>query len=316
MASVLAVETAGTAAERIQDALYDAKFVSDRKGWVVGAFGAIYHTTDGGVSWEQQRSDSVEHLYSVDFASRTNGWAVGRAGIILHTGDGRTWVQQESGTDKHLFAVKAISDTEAMAIGDWGAIFRTTDGGKTWTDRTLPDDVILNHVTFGDATHAWIVGEVGAVYASADGGMTWSRQETGTDKTLFGADFIDAQNGWAVGLDGLMIRTRDGGVTWELERGRADIGSLEQMGVLEALKSPSLYGIAIAGPVGIAVGDMGTILLSRDHGETWEQQAVPREWKLHWIRGVTLVPGANGVMVGSEGLAIPVIDDEIRFPGL
>jgi len=127
---------------------------------------------------------------------------------------------------------------------------------------------------------------------------------------------VDAQRGWAVGLDGLMLQTTDGGTHWEPQRGDPHIGSLEQMGFLEALKNPSLYAIDIAGNFGVVVGDMGMILVSTDGGRTWNRQQVPPTWRLYWLRSLSLVEGSNGLVVGSSGLAIPIVRGDFAYPGL
>src|SRR5262245_37639338 len=83
----------------VHDNLYGTKFISAQEGWIVGAFGVIYQTTDGGKTWKPQDSHTVEQLFSVDFADAKRGWIVGRSGIILGTSDGgATWTRQNSGT--------------------------------------------------------------------------------------------------------------------------------------------------------------------------------------------------------------------------
>jgi len=86
------------------------------------------------------------------------------------------------------------------------------------------------------------------------------------------------------------------------------------MGFLEALKNPSLYAIDVVGNLGIAVGDMGTIVVSKDGGMTWQRQDLPTEWSLRWMRSVSLVPGTHGLIVGSTGLTIPVVDGAMQYP--
>lgn len=310
------VFAAAGASERVIEHLYDAEVLPGGRAWRVGAFGLISRTTDGGRSWQTLPSHTDEHLFSVDFADESVGWTVGRAGLILATTDGgNTWKPQASGTQNHLFAVAAISPTEAWAVGDWGAILHTTDGGATWKDRSLEEDVILNAMSWVDGRHGWIAGELGAVYRTTDGGDTWTRIESASQKSLFDIHFIDRRRGWAVGLDGVMLRSLDGGETWEVLRGNPSIGSLEAMGFLEALKNAGLYGISVQGDVGIAVGDVGMVLVSRDGGATWEQEKVPEEWGLRWIRGVSMTPESTGLLVGAGGLTIAVDGGKPSYPG-
>jgi photosystem II stability/assembly factor-like uncharacterized protein len=304
------------AGARVTENLYDSAALADGTIWRVGAFGVISRSSDGGTTWQALPSKTYEHLFSVDFADADNGWVVGRGGLILRsTNGGDTWTPQASGTTKHLFAVEALGPQEAWVIGDWGQILHTTDGGGTWADRSLGEDVILNAMSWVDSQHGWMVGEVGAVYRTQDGGQTWTRLEGGSQKSLFDVHFADRQRGWAVGLDGVLQRTTDGGLTWEIVRGSPEVGSLEAMGFLEALKNAGLYAVDVEGDVGIAAGDLGVILVSRDGGVTWREEDVPEEWRLRWIRGLSLAKGTSGVLVGSGGLTIPVASGALRYPG-
>ncbi len=296
----------GNVAARVVDNLYGTTFVSPDEGWAVGAFGSIYHTTDGGKTWRQQQSKTLEQLFGVAFTNREVGWVVGRTGIVLHTRDGgNTWTQQAT-LGKHLFHVAALDDKTAWAVGDWGAMVVTRDGGRTWQDRSFERDVILYAQSWPDRLHGWVVGETGVVLRTTDGGETWEELDAGIGKTLFGVHFTDTQRGWACGLDGLILRTNDGGKTWEVLRGNPEISGLEQVGVAEQLENASLYDIVVHGRTGVAVGDIGTIFFSSDGGKTWERKQVPGEWKLGWIRSVALVANGAGMIVGAGGLTVRI----------
>jgi photosystem II stability/assembly factor-like uncharacterized protein len=298
---------------RIIDNLYGTRFINAEEGWAVGAFGTIFHTSDGGQTWRPEVSHSMEQLFSVDFADSQHGWVVGRTGIILHTSDGgETWVQQPTGVERHLFKVTALDPQRAWAVGDWGTILVTEDGGRTWKDRTLSRDVILNGMSWPDRAHGWIVGEAGTILATSNGGIDWSDQTSGIQKTLFGVYFVDAQHGWAVGLDGLILRTTDGGQTWQVQHGDPEVGALEQVGFREALDNPSLYDIVMAGREGYAVGDNGSVFASDDAGETWHRKDVPGQASLQWLRAASLVNGTHGVLVGANGLTIRVVGDQLH----
>lgn len=300
---------------RITDNLYATKFVNERDGWTVGAFGSIFRTRDGGESWRPQVSHTVENLFSVDFGDAQHGWAVGRSGLILHTNDGGdSWEIQPTGSDKHLFSVRAIDVQRAWVVGDWGTMFATRDGGKTWENRTLDRDVILNAQAWADAEHAWVVGEAGTILATSDGGTSWTEQHSGAEKTLFGVCFSSLQQGWAVGLDGIILHTTDGGQSWQVQHGATEVGALEQVGFAEALGNPSMYDIAVVGRYGYAVGDIGTVFASDDGGSTWQRKEIPSSLSLRWIRGVSLVEGTHGALVGSGGLAIRVAGDQMTAP--
>jgi photosystem II stability/assembly factor-like uncharacterized protein len=309
--------------------------LGERESVAVGSFGAIYHTTDGGRSWETRESGTKNPLFDVDFADGRTGWIVGKSATILHTADGgRTWKPQKGPVagDKHLFNVDVIDARTAWAVGDWGAIAMTRDAGATWVDRslgtvtvkteqapgretaTITDDVILYDVSFPDAQHGFIGGEFGTVLATSDGGETWEKRETGTEKTLFGLHFSTPERGWAVGIDGLLLQTRDGGRTWTFLHGRADVANLEDVGFLETLKNPGLYAVSVVGQQGVVIGDTGTIYTTADGGDNWVPHVLPEKDRLVWMRGVSLGAGTRGFVVGANGFVARLERDQIVLP--
>lgn len=300
----------------LKDNLYGAKFVDSQHGWVVGAFGSIARSADGGKTWQPQVSKTTQQLYDVDFVDARQGWIVGRQGLILHTTDGgATWAPQTSGTDQHLFSVDFVDDQYGVAVGDFGTILVTSDGGGHWTTHSLSQDVILYDVAMADRMHGWAAGEVGTVMVTTDGGQTWTKQETGIEKTLFGVHFADAQRGWVVGIDALILHTPDGGQTWQVQNGSTEMRALEQVGFGQAYENPSLYAVSVIGSTGIAVGEIGAIYLSSDGGQTWKRRVSPGEQQASgpkWFRAVSMAPGADGAIVGADGARLLIVDGQVE----
>ena len=298
----------------LKDNLYGTKFIDAKRGWVVGAFGTIAHTSDGGASWQAQPSKTTQQLYDIDFVDAQHGWIVGRQGLILHTADGgTTWEPQTSGTDQHLFGIDFADAQNGVAVGDFGAIVTTRDGGQHWENHALSEDVILYDVFMLDSNRGWIAGELGTVLATTDGGLTWAKEDTGGGKTLFGIYFADAQRGWAVGIDAIILHTTDGGQTWRLQNGSTEVRALEQVGFGQAYDSPSLYAISVIGGVGVAVGEIGAIYMSSDGGETWvRQDSAQKASGPKWFRALSMVPGTHGMIVGAGGALVPIDSGRIQ----
>lgn len=305
---------APASATRVVENLFAVTLHDANRGWVVGAFGVVYRTNDGGSTWEAQETPTLDDLFAIDFASPETGVAVGKAGTILRTDDGgETWTRIDAGTDRNLFAVAFASADHVWAAGDWGAVFESKDAGRTWMDRTLPDDIVLTDVSFADAMHGALVGEFGSVRVTTDGGATWHPSTVGTDKTLFGVHFTTPNDGWVVGMDGLILRTTDGAKTWELQRGQRQSSSLAELGALEALRNPGLYDVALSDRYGYVVGDIGMMLVSSDGGETWVERKLPDEMALFWVRGVAAAPGDAAVVAGANGLTARFDEGDIRL---
>jgi photosystem II stability/assembly factor-like uncharacterized protein len=306
--------SSGARASRVVENLYGAKLIDAQNGYVVGAFGAIFRTSDGGKTWEAQRTPTQDYLFSVDFSTATHGVAVGKSGTVLLTDDGgKTWTKKDGGTDRNLFSVVFAAPQHAWAVGDWGTVIESKDGGSTWTNRSLKDDVVLTSQSWPDEQHGYVAGEFGTVEVTTDAGATFEKSTTGTDKTFFGIAFTSPEKGWAVGIDGLIMRTTDAGKTWEVQRGQTNVQSLETLGFMEAMRNPGLYDIRFSDHYGYIVGDTGMILVSPDGGETWEERKLPPELSLFWLRGVATTQGNHALVVGANGLTVTAEKDQIAL---
>ena len=123
--------------------LKSVRFVSAEVGWVAGgknamAGGVIYHTKDGGKTWELQVGDpgsSDRGFSDLRFVDATHGFAVqgstGSTHKLFSTSDGQTSIP--SGTvPEHRYDYVFTTPTTGF-VADWGhKILRTTDGGKKW----------------------------------------------------------------------------------------------------------------------------------------------------------------------------------------
>jgi photosystem II stability/assembly factor-like uncharacterized protein len=323
LAFALALASSAPAAV-LRDHLYGVKALSERNAVAVGAYGAVYVTSDGGRTWQARESGTRVPLFSVDFADPEHGWAVGKSGEILATTNGgKTWTRQKSPIDdgKALFRVRAVDRGTVWAVGDWGAIAVTTDGGATWQDRSLAtlrvladdradrtshlvlEDVVLYDVVWPDARHGYIAGEFATVLATDDGGATWVKRTLPTEKTIFGIAFASPLEGWAVGIDGLVLHTTDGGRAWTVQHGNPEPATIDELAFNDALKNPGMYAVAVVGDRGIVVGDTGTLLVSGDGGRSWARRVLPERERYSWLRDVSLVAGGAGVVVGAKGIS-------------
>ena len=170
--------------------LYDVQFLDADTGWIVGEFGNIYHTTDGGKTWAAQQETLLG------------------AGIFV-TLDLPTF-----------FGVQFIDRLNGIAAGLEGRVARTRDGGQNWKfekfDLKRPIiDPLYQPFQFPDTT-GWAVGGAGEVARQAAAAGAWQRASLGMEilTWLRGVHFLDHDNGWIVGGYGLILHTSDGGKTW------------------------------------------------------------------------------------------------------
>jgi photosystem II stability/assembly factor-like uncharacterized protein len=118
-------------------------------------------------------------------------------------------------------------------------IIKTADGGKTWTELSLPDTTIGARfsVYFTDALTGYLAGSKGEtnytplILKTIDGGTNWTvlaLPEQAKSNKISSVYFTDANNGFVLcTYNGVILRTEDGGNTWtalDLKNGRLNVG--------------------------------------------------------------------------------------------
>jgi photosystem II stability/assembly factor-like uncharacterized protein len=273
--------------------------------WIIGNFGVIFNSSNGGETWEEQNSGVQDMLCDVDFVDSKNGWVSGIKGTMLHTNDGGyNWERQKTGTQRHLLSLCFVDTEYGWAVGDFSTILHTRDGGKTWVSQSKESDVIYSNIYFTDRSNGWIVGENGIMLHTIDGGNHWEpvmpknferatieEEYTNPRPGLFGVYFSDKDHGWICGLDSTIMYTADGGVSWKFLNSGSDI----------------LYNIIVRGDRGWAVGTQGTFLLSTDGGLSWNKQEESIKSKLSFSN-VYFINPQNGWIVGATGTMVRTTD--------
>ena len=104
-------------------------FISPSKGYIVGEFGLILTTSNGGDSWEHLDPISDEfYPLSAHFEGDQQGWVGGLQGVIMHTSDGgKTWNKQVSSTQAPIY--NFIRNESLYATGDQGSVL-SLEGSK------------------------------------------------------------------------------------------------------------------------------------------------------------------------------------------
>jgi photosystem II stability/assembly factor-like uncharacterized protein len=142
-------------------------FVSDKRGWIVGADGTVLFTRDAGESWTKQNTNTNVTLYHVDFRGDKRGWAVGERGTLLRTNDGgETWTAIPTNVNVTLLSVLFTNDDDGWAIGRNGTILRSSDEGKTWRQQESTTRQNLYSLNFNKKI-GWAVGGEGIVLRCA-----------------------------------------------------------------------------------------------------------------------------------------------------
>src|SRR5437867_3627902 len=289
----------------VRQSLFGTCFPTERDGWMVGELGRIFHTGDGGTTWERQDAGTKRPFLAIACLDARTAWIAGKEGIVYGTTDGgATWKAATTGSTRHVFTLQFANRERGHGAGDFGTMIHTEDGGRSWTVMQVPPEVKLPESAFdtgvdpgdinlygmswADPDHLWVVGEFGTIMASADGGRTFHQQHAPVESTLSGVHFVDAQRGWAVGIDATILHTEDGGTTWSART--------------PPIMQRSFYDVVVRGQRGWIVGSSGTMLKTADAGATWSVEPVPIQLAANWLRSVALTSEGRGLAVGAEGL--------------
>ncbi len=268
--------------------------------WLCDASGGVWHTANGGQTWDEQINFGLETMRGISFADNQFGTTVAYSGSIYKTTDGGdNWSTVQEGFLISWYDVYTIPGTQASFCAGQNTIFSplvmyTTDGWAT-------DDAFTFYIDIGGSlnegsircfhaldTSTFIAGcrvfdGTGAICRSTDGGDTWVTVWHDSSP-VFDLAFLDANVGVAALSDGSIMRTTDGGASWTT--------------VMDEPGSP-MQGVAFQDADHVwAVGGGGSMYSSTDGGVTWTEEDSGTTMSL-W--SIDFANADSGIAVGANG---------------
>lgn len=187
-------------------------FIDNNIGYAVGAIGIVLSTTNAGSTWTTLHDTGTYH-YSVDFSDARNGWMASLLTVEHTTDGGLTWEQQPIGTERLFPRSVDFTDSlTGTIVGNSGLILRTTNGGTTWTRQAENYKDHMTAVSYTDANYGTIVCAANIVMHTTDGGEHWTRRYLDVPGSVVSVHFSDERNGTIICMFGSITRTRMGGV--------------------------------------------------------------------------------------------------------
>jgi photosystem II stability/assembly factor-like uncharacterized protein len=263
-------------------------FVNEQTGFVVLNH-KLFGTVDGGNSWTRV-NDANLGASNIFFRDAMTGWAAGfdwtenpvQSQKVLYVGKlwrtrdgGRHWetlllptVYMDTNSDRWALRDVCFSDDlNGWAVGS-GVFLHSSDGGKTWKELKIHDDLV--GIAFANRDLGWAVWrESGEFRLTTDGGKTWKPNDKIVQNVNGRVVFVNERIGFAIENSVRLIGTTDGGENWESVNIENDpVAELETASdfsvYLERAKDGTLVAIWLMGrPKGVIS------VVSTDTGKTW-----------------------------------------------
>ncbi len=122
-------------------------FMSEHRGWAVGAYGLALATEDGGQSWQavtaRLPNPRGKHLYQIR-ADGSRLLVAGEQGALFRSEDGgHTFAELGTPYPGTFFGVLSLSEDTVLAYGLRGNVWRSSDGGTAWTQIAIDQEITI-----------------------------------------------------------------------------------------------------------------------------------------------------------------------------
>lgn len=209
----------------LDESFWDISYINEQNAWAVGSNGFIIHSEDGGIHWDVQFKNSDAWFNGCFFLDDQTGWVVGWDEVYHTEDGGDTWEQQDvpDPLQLGLNEVFFINQDTGWIAGDYQTIYATFDGGENWfvqNPYVLPDHICFQDIFFYDKLHGMAVGDAmlddyRIARITNNGGNTW---EDVTIPSNYGFSKVyHTDNGfwWVADERSNLFKSDDNGLSWE-----------------------------------------------------------------------------------------------------
>ena len=268
--------------------------------------GKIKRTTDGGktfTSIDLGNAPGFSKVISIYFINSTTGFLCGNASVnaMKTTDGGLTWnLLPNLPNNSYDYSCVYAKDANNIFLGvDYSGnsriIIRTTNGGSTWNQITLPGTTLIEvrDIKFQNANTGYIAGNETYFAYTTNGGSNWTQSVfPNNQQGLYNLKIVGSTV-YALGSYNAYYFTSNLGVTWDSVVFN-DPSNVNQ-------PYPFLVtAFDITGSDAIVVGYNGKINISNDGGSTWRNKNYSVGNNQYSFSSVFALKGSGQVWSGSD----------------
>ena len=199
--------------------LLDVWFRDENEGFVLGSYGMLLHTRDGGNSWDlvSDRMDNAEAFHLNQIAPAPDGtlFIAGEAGFVYRSYDGgESWDTLEPGYEGSFYGIVIVPNGdesyELLAYGLRGNLFRSVDRGDSWESMDSGTSVTLTNGALLDDGTVLLVGQGGTMLIREPGQQSFNNLSNPDRRVISGLQQMPNGNIMLVGLGGVRQTGPDG----------------------------------------------------------------------------------------------------------
>jgi photosystem II stability/assembly factor-like uncharacterized protein len=237
---------------------YDISSIGSLKAWA-GGQDMMVKTTDGGATWQTINESHIDHVFFVD--EQTGWTSDYSSCLQITTDGGITWFPQQTNTSLNIDDFYFVDNNYGWAIcndGEFGAgIINTTDGGNTWNVQySTYSGLMFQCLHFVDKNYGFIGGwaspslnemyDISMTYIDNNAEVNENADQSGLlsiscypnpviDNSVISVDYPGIKNGiaminvfdiygrWIENIDNLMLNS-NGKLTTMLDASKLNAG--------------------------------------------------------------------------------------------
>ncbi len=197
-------------------------FLNTLDGYAITRFyldNLLFKTEDGGYNWIEDTIIDNGPFYLMKINGQSFYLLNDSSQLMKSLVGGNDWeLLAIPDTTAEYNDIQFVNDYTAYLCSSDGILFKTTDGGITWTDKSLSGDFTLTDLLFVNQNLGWMIDPVARlVLRTTDGGDNWTFYELGDFENYQPSSifFLNETLGFITTEEGIVFRTSNSGDTWE-----------------------------------------------------------------------------------------------------